>query len=931
MRIPTFTLVAAARCAAAALVAVLLAGCANDSPEKLMASAKEYLAKGDRNAALIQLKNLLAEAPDNGEARLLLGQAQFDAGDAVSAEKELARALQLKQPQEKVVPLYVQSLLAQGKLKEAIAEGQKYRLFDNAAVATTQTALGDAYRRLGNREQAAQAYAAATAAVPGYSRARLGSALLLAGEGQADAALKQADEVIAADPKLVEARLLRAEILLARGDRAGARKTLEEAIAAEGRFLPARLMLADLLIADGDLDAAAKQIEGARKAAPADLRVTFQEATLAFRKGDRPSARQKVQEVLKSLPDYAPALALSAAIDLQERQYVAAEASLRKAVARAPGNDGARQMLVRTYLAMGQPAKAREALQPLVDKGAPADPQLLLLAGETYLANNDLKRASAFYEQAAKAQGEQQAAARTRLGQIALATGRSDEGFRELEAAAALDAGGHAADLAIITGHLRRNETGKAMEAVKALEKKQPDNPLTFHMYGLVNLAKGDRAAARQGFERALALQAGYLASAQRLAQLDIEENRPEEARKRYEAMIAREPGNEQLYLALAELQLAGGAAPAEVAATLQRAVKGNPESATARVALISFLVRAGQTKSALTEAQAALAAMPAEPRVLEAAGVAQEAAGEINQAISTYGKLASLQPQSLQPLFRLATLYSRQKDPGKAVETLRRAQKIAPDDRNVVPAIVQAYLVAGGYDEALKEARALQRRAPKAPDGWALEGDVHLLQKQFADAERAYREALRLDARAGVLAVRLHVALAGSGKTAEAEAWARKWIGDNPKDTAMRMHLAEREYAARNLKAAAAHYQAVIGVEPNNVTALNNLAAVGGELGDPKAIGHAERAAKLAPTSADVLDTYAKLLLKKGDAGAALPVLERAHRLAPARNDIRLNYAKALAGAGRKDDARKELEALQGVKDDFSGKDEVAGLLKAL
>jgi predicted Zn-dependent protease len=52
---------------------------------------------------------------------------------------------------------------------------------------------------------------------------------------------------------------------------------------------------------------------------------------------------------------------------------------------------------------------------------------------------------------------------------------------------------------------------------------------------------------------------------------------------------------------------------------------------------------------------------------------------------------------------------------------------------------------------------------------------------------------------------------------------------------------------------------------------------------------------------------------------------------MAPTRNDLRLNYAKALAKAGRKDDARRELQALQGVKENFPGKDEVAGLLKGL
>jgi Flp pilus assembly protein TadD len=168
-------------------------------------------------------------------------------------------------------------------------------------------------------------------------------------------------------------------------------------------------------------------------------------------------------------------------------------------------------------------------------------------------------------------------------------------------------------------------------------------------------------------------------------------------------------------------------------------------------------------------------------------------------------------------------------------------------------------------------------------------------------------------------------------GKSAEADGWARKWIADHPKDVAMRMHLAGREFAAKNLKAAAAHYRVVVDLQPNNAVALNDLAWIGGELGDPKAIGYAERAVRLAPNNAAFLDTYGMLLVNKGEAGKGFPFLERARQLAPTHSELRLNYAKALIKLGRKDEARKELEALQAVKEPFRGREEVAGLLKGL
>ena len=54
-------------------LAISLAGCSHEDPASLIASAKEYIAKGDFNASTIQLKNALQKDPKNAEARYLLG------------------------------------------------------------------------------------------------------------------------------------------------------------------------------------------------------------------------------------------------------------------------------------------------------------------------------------------------------------------------------------------------------------------------------------------------------------------------------------------------------------------------------------------------------------------------------------------------------------------------------------------------------------------------------------------------------------------------------------------------------------------------------------------------------------------------------------------------------------------------------------------
>ena len=97
------------------------------------------------------------------------------------------------------------------------------------------------------------------------------------------------------------------------------------------------------------------------------------------------------------------------------------------------------------------------------------DANVLLLAGEASLASGDMKQATAYYQQvAAKGQKSEAAAAHTRLGQIAMATGRQDDGVRELESAAAVDPAFRETDLAMISSYLRSGELDKALGAARA-------------------------------------------------------------------------------------------------------------------------------------------------------------------------------------------------------------------------------------------------------------------------------------------------------------------------------------------------------------------------------------------------------------------------------------------------------------------------------
>lgn len=917
------------RLAAMASVALLAAACRGESPEALMQSARDYHARADHQAAVIQLKNLLQAQPRNAEARLLLGKALLETQDPVSAEKELRRALEYGATQEEVLPPLARALAEQDRHGALLSEFGDARLRDPRADAEFRTLLGDALLRARRRDDASAAYAAALAALPAHAAARLGQARIAAVDGRVDEAVRITDEVIGSGKSVVEAYMLKANLLLAIGERDGARKAMEQAVAQRPSDLPIRLALAALLLDVNATDAAAGQLAKAREIGKGDLRVTYFEGMLALRRGNVQQARDLALQVLKAAPDHVPSLLLAGAAELRLNQALVAESHLRKALTRAPDHAGARRLLVAAYLKGGNASRALEVLQPLVENQQVDDPRLLLLAGETYLANGDVARASTYFGAASKVDAVK-GVARTRLGQIALATGRVDEGFRELEAAAEQGAD-HQADLSLIAGYLRTGAPDKALAAAVNLEKKLPANPLAAYVLGLVHTARKDAANARAHLNRALELNAGFVPAAVLLANLDIAEKKPAAAIKRFEAMAQKQPGNEAVLLAMADAQARTGAASADIAQTLQRAQAANPQSVAARVALVNHFLRLDDPRSAVKAAQDAVAAIPGEARLLEVLAVAHDLAGETDAALAALNRLVALQPAAPQPLQKLASLHVKRKANDAAIDALRRAQKLAPTDRTVARDLAAVFVSSGRFDEALREARVLQTRDPKFAGGFLLEGDVHARQKKWADAERAWRAALKLDPRSEAIAGRIHTALASAGRHADADAFVRKWIAENPPGTGLRLQLAEQALRMKDFRSAVRHYQAVVAQEPQNVVALNNLAWASGELGDPKAVGYAERAVKLAPNNAAVLDTMGMLLVRRGAVNDGLVWLERARHAAPSRADLRLNYARALLQAGRRTEARRELEALQNWKHEFTGKDQVAELLKSV
>lgn len=909
-----------------ALLALTLAGCSGEKPATMIASARDYMAKNDFKAAIIQVKNALQENPDLPEARYILGLALLRGGDPVGAETELRKARSLNHSDDLVVPALARAMLQQGQFKKVVEDFAKVQLTKPEAKAEFQTVLAMALAAQGSRERSQEALAAALQADPAYAPALLLQVGELARARKFDEALALVESVLSKDAKNAEAWKLKGDLLqFGKGQPTEALAAYQKSVDSNPSNGSAHAAALTLLFRQGDLENAGKQLAELKKIAPNHPQSRYFETLLAFQKKDLKLARELSQQMIKVAPNNVQALVLAGAIELQSNAIRLAETHLAKAVQAAPEFVLARQLLTSAFLRAGQPDKALSTLEPAL-KGEGQDSRTNSLAGEVYLQNGDVKKAEEYFSKAAK-QDPKNTRSRTALALTHLADGK-DSGYGELQAVAASDTG-TTADLALISVHLRRGEFDKALSAIAALEKKQADKPLASNLRGRTLLAKKDMAGARKAFEQSIGIDPTYFPSVASLAALDIAEQKTNDARKRFDAVLAKNPQHPQALLALAELRAREGGPKAEIAELIIKAVTANPTEKVPRLLLVEFHLRNKDDKLALSAAQNAVAAIPESPELLEVLGRAQLASGDNNQAMISYNKMATLQPNSPVPYMRMAEAHLVAKDKEAAAQSLRKALEVKPDHLDAQRGLILYALDAKKYTEATAVARTMQKQKPASALGYQFEGDIAVLQKKWDVAAEAYRAGLKQGAFAE-LASKLHSTLIAGGKAADADKMAASWLKDNPKESVFLLYLGNTAIARNDLAGAEKLYRSVIQIAPNNAIAYNNLAWITGKLKKEGGIVLAEKAISLVPSQPAYMDTLAMLLSDKGDYAKALEWQTKAIALQPANIAYKFNLAKIHIQGGKKDLARPHLEDLAKLGDKFPAHAEVATLLKS-
>jgi putative PEP-CTERM system TPR-repeat lipoprotein len=895
---------------------LLLSGCGLwiGSSERLE-RAREARQKGDTRAAIIQLKELLQEEPNMAEARLELGTISLGVGDIPSAVTELELARKGNLPAARIVPPLARAYLAAQRAQDALLliEAAPELESDSSALSLKGTALLE----LDRTNEAHEVFSRAAQVDPRSIDAILGLASVVARVEGVTEALAVTDRALAIGSETARVHLARGALQLQSRNFQAAEA--EFGIAAEQatrqsspvELLAALAGLADAQLGRGNAELALATTQRMQQHAPNNIVTRYQRARALFMVGRLDEARPLLEQNLAANPGHTLSKLLLGAVLLARGDLGQSEMYLAAVVTVEPRNAAARQLLAEARLRAQKPEDALDALMPVLDSPE-ASSQLLALAGRASLAAGATASGLQYLQRGANSSsGTAEATLELAAGYIS--TGQIDRARAVLDSMPQDEASSPRRTYLTVLTHLAKGDTQRAVEQAEAAAKAEPTSTASQVLAGALLAQLGRFQLAQIYFERAQQLEPKSATPYVNLGRLASMRGDLSGARKHFEQALQSEPGHPGASLALAFLDL-GQERTDHALATLEAARKRNPRFLEGRALETQILLDLGDFEQAAVVARALVRDAPERASAHVAYGRVLAASGRVAQSIETLVAASRRLPHAVSLRYELARTYLADSQFERAKSEAAAVLELDKRNLGAMELMSRAEHALGDAAAASRWATELMRFAPDQVNSHLLQGDLALARKEYKVAVAAYSKAGTLSGDA-TAAWKEFSARRQGGMGNALDPLERK-VAQRPNDTQALMALAEAQQQAGAPDRAAGTYERVLQIAPTHAAALNNLAWLKHQQGKPEALTFAKRAYEAAPKRAEIADTYAWILIERGEVRRGLTLLQpiAGPNAAP---EIRLHYAIALARSGNEARAREIAQSLLTVQAD--------------
>ncbi len=910
------------------LSALLLVGCdAFRSADERVARADERIAARDHRGAMIELKNALQDEPNHLVARLKLAEIELQLGDAVSADKDLRRAIELGASAEVTAPLMARTQLALGNARELLVQIDAGELvLPDSARALYR---GQSLLLLQQYEPAQASFEQVPEGDEHRTMARIGVAEALTGQGKSDEALALLDELLKADPAAAQAWLTRGVIRAKRGEFEAAEQDLQRAKSGgtsdftATQYVNLLAGIAEVQIARGVPDQAKQTLAELAKIAPDAVVTRTLAARIALAKQDYATAIAELQRTLAAAPNLVSNRFLLGAAFLAQGNLRQAEQQLSQALQRAPENLEARKLLAQTRLRLGRPDGAMQVLLPVQESSD--DAELDALLGLAHLQQGQDARGVTFLERAVAAQP-----GNTGLKlDLAVAYLRSGQAEKALQLSSGIDrATADVRQMGLLIASLAAaKDMQHARQEIDRLLAARPRDPQVLNLAGAFFARQGEFDRARSLSQQAIDAKPNDVTAMLARARIESAAGQSNAAQSWLEKAIALDPKSVPAHMALADLALRRGDVSGATK-VLEDLRKADASAVEVRLRLARLYLQQSKAEAAATVVDELATLGKDRPEILNSIGLLYLDAGRYDEALSRFQAATAQDATTTEYWLNTARAQISLGNSSTAREALERALAVQPGWLPAVGVLAMLDVKEGRGAAALERVARLKAERAGDPAVVTLEGDVHMALRDYPKAASAYEAAAALKA-SSVLAMKMHRARQ-LGRLPNPLQPLESWLATHPADTTIRLVLAEGWQQAGDRRRAAAEYEIIDRSGSANPVVLNNLAWLYHELNDSRAESVAKRAYDGAPAVPAIADTYGWILVRSGKAAEAVDVLKRA---AGDGKDpsIEYHYAVALIETGARQEGRQRLNDLLNRSSNFPEAAEARKLLDSV
>jgi putative PEP-CTERM system TPR-repeat lipoprotein len=866
---------------------------------------------------IILLKNILQENSSHMPSRVLMAQVFINQGNGPAAQIELDRAKAGNVDDDRLVTLYGQAYILQGKYDDALKVAQ---IGSRGTQIEGELLLirGQAY--IGKKQyiSADRAFSSALELNPKNQLALLGRAQITLQEGNTTEALNYIDLSLASVRPFINGWVLKSKILHKLGNTQDALVAIEQAIKINGSHLAAHLTKAMLHIELQEYQQALPHVDIILKNIPNEPRAGYLKAiinaSLPNENGtETASANKKLTEVIATLAAVSPEVMknnpdyyfLAGLTNFNFGNLNDAHRYLTSYLKYVEFDIDTVRMIATIDIRQGELDSARYLLTE-TNLVHPNNPDILTLLGLSYLQLENSEKAQFYFEKVVKSYPK------SPIGISNLARSKMQSG--DYKAAIDVLSGikdnkinGMQIQLLLVDSYQNTKKYALAIEIVQGLTKEFPTDSFFQQRLGMLYGLNNQLPQARAAFEKSLDLNNENIIAIVHLARMDNIAGNFDKALNFLQAKLAIFNKDILLMTEISDSYLLKKDIESALV-WIKKSYAQNPNNLYVVLKLSRILTKQQKLDEAIDLLDQFIDHNSKVPEALLTIARLFQKQNKHQQAILALIDYVDKARNKPKALIALAKAQVKAKDNTAAIQSYTKA--IVEDDEYLPAYIGLVNLTIKNKDEkfSLSLIKSIERITKSTSLTAVLKGDLYLALEDTQKSIKFYQQALKKsDQKQAIIGIYRSYKL--QKKPNKAIAALEKWLKKYPDDMLVGISLADTYKSNNQLQKAADYYHVLIKKYGSLPILLNNVANIEFSLGNSeKAKAYAQQAYDYLPNNVAIIDTLAWIKSQMGEHKQAIALFRQGLTKDFDNAEIKYHIAITLYALSRKVEAKKYL-----------------------